>query len=182
MAQRPAVFVTAILAASSIAACSGDGAGLTGASLTSASITNYEPSSLFSPAGHSVAALPDGRFRITAAGSATTPTARVEKIAMARAAEYGVESGHKFFRTEAPQFSIICGKRERVDRGQMTKIPPRGYGVVVLDVTYAKDPVDPSFRPTKATAEALKAEIAGEVPAPEAQSEIKSRVDAQCGT
>ncbi|MGQ0457574.1 MAG: hypothetical protein ACT4OU_10985 [Hyphomicrobium sp.] len=165
------------LVCAALAACGADLAG----NLTGAPITGYEASNVISPTGHSVAAYGDGRFRITATGSSTTPKARVEKIALARAAEYGVESGHKFFKTDAPRHSILCGKKQTSERGQTVNLPARGYAVVQVDVSYAKDAADPTYRATKETAEILKAEIAAEQPAPEAQAEIKAAVGAQCG-
>lgn len=165
----------AAFGASLVAAC---GADLIGAG--NASVTGYEAASLFGPTGHTVSQLPDGRIRVTATGSAATSKARVEKIALARAAEYGAESGHKFFRAELPQHSIKCGKRERIERGEKIKIAPRGYSVVDLDVIYANDLADVTFKPTKDTADSLKAEILSEPAVPDEQA--KAAVDAQCGT
>lgn len=177
MSRRRPYSLLSIVAGALLAACGADLAG----NLTGLPITGYEASSAFAPTGHSVAAIGEGRFRITATGSATTPKARVEKIALARAAEYGAESGHKFFRADAPQHSILCGKKQTSERGQTVKLAPRGYSVVQLDVSYAKDAADPTYRPTKEMAETLKAEIAADAPAPEAQAEIKAAVSAQCG-
>ncbi len=89
----------------------------------------------------------DGRVRVTATGSAATPKARVEKIAMARAAEYGIERNASYFQTSAPQFSIRCGKREYLEKGEKKKLPARGYSVVEIDVAYATTPADASYRP-----------------------------------
>lgn len=175
MADRLASASAIAAVASLVAACGADLINPGGAP-----ITGYEASNVFAPTGHSVSQLADGRVRVTATGSAATSKARVEKIALARAAEYGAESGHKYFRTEPPQHSIKCGKRQRVERGETIKLPARGYSIVDLDVTYANDLTDQTFKPTKDTAEALKAEIAAE-PAV-ADDAAKATVDAQCGT
>ena len=152
-----------------------------GGSLQGDSITAYEASSAFSPTGHHVAALGDGRYRITATGSAATPKSRVEKIAMARAAEFGIEQKHKFFQAAPAQFSIRCGKREYLEKGEKRHLPARGYAVVELDVVYANDAPDVNFRPVKDVSSALQTELQTETIAPEAMAEAAREVNAQCG-
>lgn len=175
MPQRKWRLALASAAAIAVAACGADLAG----SLTGNSVTGYEASSAFGPTGHSVSALGKNRVRVTATGSAATPPARVEKIALARAAEYGADAGHKFFKADQPQHSVRCGKRQTSERGNIVKLPAKGYAVVDVDVTYASAATDPTFRPTKDTADALKAELAGEAVAPDTAA--KAAVEQQCG-
>ena len=128
-----------------------------------------------------MAALGDGRYRITATGSAATPKSWVEKIAMARAAEFGIEQKHKFFQAAPAQFSIRCGKREYLEKGEKRHLPARGYAVVELDVVYANDAPDVNFRPVKDVSSALQTELQTETIAPEAMAEAAREVNAQCG-
>jgi len=150
--------------------------------MQSSSITGYEASSAFSPTGHHVAELGDGRYRVTATGSAWTPKSRVEKIALARAAEFGIEQKSKFFQTSPPQTSIRCGKREYIEKGEKKRLPARGYSVVEVDVVYANQPTDPSYRPVKEVSAALQAELLAEAVADDAKQAAAAEVAAQCGT
>ena len=168
---------TGVAAAILLTGCGADLA----ATMQGSSVTDYQAASMFSPTGHSVAALADGRFRVTATGSPTTPVARVEKIAAARAAEFGSEQHKKFFQTSTPQASIRCGKREYLEKGEKKKLPMTGYSVVEIDVTYADVASDASFRPVNATAGALKAELQADVVAEEARNQSAAAVRAQCG-
>lgn len=118
---------------------------------------------------------------MTATGSAATPKARVEKIALARAAEYGIENNSKYFQTSAPQFSIRCGKRDYVERGQKKTLPARGYSVVEIDVAYAATPADASYRPARETGAALRAELQSETVAAADKQAAFAEVAAQCG-
>ncbi len=144
-----------------------------------APVTGYQEASAFSPLGHSVAGLADGRVRVTATGSPTTPIARLQKIALARASEYGSAERRKFFQASAPVPSIRCGERQHTERGVTKKLPARGYNVVEIDVTYSDTASDPTFVVTKATAAQLKAELLADQVAPDAAA--AAAVVAQCG-
>lgn len=173
--------VAAATAAAVFASClAGCGADLAGG-LQTQSITSYEAANALSPTGYQVTDLGDGRIRVTATGSAATPKARVEKIAVARAAEYGIERNSKYFQTSAPQFSIRCGKRDYVERGQKKTLPARGYSVVEIDVVYAATPADASYRPARETGAALRAELQSETVADADKQAAFAEVAAQCG-
>lgn len=174
MRLRPA----AALIVCAIAGCGTD----LGSALQPNSVTAYGAASAFSPTGHHVADLGGGRYRITATGSAATPKARVEKIAMARAAEFGTENGGRYFQAAAPQFSIRCGKRDYIEKGEKKKLPARGYTVVQVDVAYSNAPADPSYRAAKDVSDALKAELQAEAVAEDAKQAALAEVTAQCGT
>lgn len=175
--HRPDGVTAAAFLALAVAACGSD----LGGGLQPNSVTAYEAASAFSPTGHHVADLGGGRFRVTATGSAATPKSRVEKIAMARAAEFGIENGGKYFQAAAPQFSIRCGKRDYVEKGEKKVLPARGYTVVQLDVAYSNAPPDPSYRAAKDVSDALKAELQAEAVAEEAKQAALAEVTAQCG-
>ncbi|MBR2534890.1 MAG: hypothetical protein IKE66_02340 [Hyphomicrobium sp.] len=168
-----------VLVATGLAAA-GCGSDL-GGGLQPNTVTAYEAASAFSSTGHHVADLGGGRYRVTATGSAATPKARVEKIAMARAAEFGVENNGKYFQPAAPQFSIRCGKREYLEKGEKKTLPVRGYTVVQVDVAYSNTQTDPSYRAAKDVSETLKAELQGEQVADEARQAATAEVTAQCG-
>lgn len=143
-----AQLVPALLMGVTLAGC--------GASLTdmadSSAVVGYKPASLFSPAGYSIENNPNGGIRVTAAGAPSTPATRLEKIALARAAEYGAEQHLKTFKSEPPQHGFKCGKSEVSDKGQIRKIKPFDLRTVQIDVTYPKDEDDPATRKTKETA------------------------------
>lgn len=166
-----------LAAAAALAACSGDLSGL-----QAKPVTGYIAANALAPTGHSVSTLPDGRYRVTATGSPYTPANRLEKIAMARAAEYGMEQKMKFFQASAPQAAVRCGKTEYIERGTKKKLPATGYRVVEIDVAYANNQSDPSFQPAKQTADTLKAELVSEVVPEETKDAIAAEVKAQCGT
>lgn len=144
-------------------------------------VTGYHAANFLLPQGYSVAALDGGRVRITAIGSSETPPARVERIALARAAEYGVEQGKKFFQATAPVHSVKCGKRDQIVNGQKAATRPTHYAVAEIEVTYANEPGDGKAQPTNDTAAALKAEIQNEVVSAEAQNQAATDVLAKCG-
>lgn len=153
-----------------------------GGGLQTNAVTSYGAANALSPTGHQVTDLGDGRYRITATGSAATPKARVEKIALARAAELGVERNSKYFQAATPQFSIRCGKREYIEKGQKRYLPPRGYSVVEIDVAYANTPADPSYRSARDVNAALQAEFQTEAVADADKQAAMAEVAAQCGT
>lgn len=144
-------------------------------------VTGYVASNAFSPPGYSLAALPDGRFRVTATGNASTPASRVEKIALARAADYGQEQHKKFFSATAPQSTVRCGKRDAAIKGEKVKLPATGYTVSEIDVTYSDAANDPSFKAVRETAEALKAELLAEQVPADLQGQTFADIKARCG-
>jgi hypothetical protein len=159
----------------------GCGADLSSVPLQANAVTGYQASSMFDPAGHSLSALPDGRFRVTATGSAGTPKERVEKIAVARAAELGAEMHKKWVQTSAPQHTIRCAKRDYSERGTRVYRPKVGYAVVEVDATFADTAVDPSYKEVRGLADTLKAELQSEVVPPEVQAQAAAEVRSQCG-
>ena len=143
-------------------------------------ITGYEAANYFSPVGYSVTQTSDGHFRITTVATVATPKDRVEKIAQARAAEYGNEASKKFYQAQPARLSIRCGKTEKIEKGQKIAVAPHDYAVAEVDVIYADTAVDPSYRATKDTAETLKAELQSQVVAGDAQSGFGPEALAQC--
>jgi len=170
------IVVMGALAAMLSAGCSADLA-QTGAPGT---IAGYHSASAFSPVGHSLSSLPDGRLRVRAAATPGTPPARVEKIAMARAAEYGVELSKKAFTASAPSHSVSCGKTSYLQKGEKVTVRPTDLRVVEIDVSYETPLGAPGARPTKETAETLKAELAAEAVSPDVDAANTADIARQC--
>lgn len=157
------------------------GCGASIGDLSTGSIAGYTEANMFSPQGYKIAALPEGGFRVTATGSAGTPPERLEKIAIARAADYGVEQHLKSFKATTPQRGFNCGKSETISKGEKVKLAVADYRVVQVDVTYSNDANDPSARSSKETAEQLKAQIATESVPPDVQQALIQDTARQCG-
>jgi hypothetical protein len=151
------------------------------ADLSTSSVAAYQPASVFSPNGYSVSANADGSLRVTASGSPATPASRLEKIALARAAEYGDEQRAKTFMATAPQTGITCGKTKVSNKNGQTAIKPLDYRVVALDVTYDPKMPGAEARQTRQTAAALKAELQAESVPPEMQTAAAQEVAQHCG-
>ncbi len=157
------------------------GCGATMGDLATSSVTGYEAANLFSPTGYSISNNADGSVRVTAAGPPGTPAARLEKIAMARAAEYGDEQHQKTFMASPAETSIKCGKTKTADKGTQVKIKPTDLRIVAIDVSYSPNTADARARPVRGTADALKAEIASETVPPDVQAAATQEVAQQCG-
>jgi hypothetical protein len=159
----------------------GCGANLNGLVTSSTTVANYQPASVFAPTGYSLSNNADGSLHITAAGPPGTPADRLERIALARAAEYGDEQHLKSFKATPPQTSITCGKTKVYIKGEATNIKPMDYRVVAVDVTYGTDALDPQARKSRETAETLKAQLASEAVPPDVQTAAAQEVAQQCG-
>jgi hypothetical protein len=144
-------------------------------------VAGYQPASLFAPTGYSMSNNADGSLHVTAAGPPVTPADRLEKIALARAAEYGYEQHIKTFKATPAAVSITCGKTKVSIKGQQTDIKPTDYRVVAIDVMYGTDALDPQVRKSAETADALKAQIASETVPADVQSASAQEVARQCG-
>jgi hypothetical protein len=148
---------------------------------STSAVAGYQPASLFSPTGYSVSNNADGSLHVTAAGPPGTPADRLEKIALARAAEYGNEQHIKTFKATPAEVSITCGKTKVSIRGQQTDLKPTDYRIAAIDVTYGTDALDPQVRNSQETANALKAQLASETVPPDVQSAAAQEVAQRCG-
>lgn len=157
------------------------GCGATLGDLTTGSVTNYQAANLFAPAGYSISANSDGSIHVSAAGSPGTPSDRLEKIALAAAADYGAQQHQKTFTSTLAQTSFKCGKTKMSEKGQQVTIKPTDLRIVAIDVTYGRDGLAPAARNTRETADALKAQLATETVAPDVQAAATQEVSQQCG-
>ncbi len=178
-AMVPLRRLAAVLAGSLLLA--GCGATMGDLATSSTSVAGYEAANLFSPTGYSISNNADGSVRVTAAGPPGTPAARLEKIAMARAAEYGDEQHQKTFIASPAETSIKCGKTKTADKGTQVKIKPTDLRIVAIDVSYSPNTTDARARPVRGTADALKAEIAADTVPPDVQAAAAQEVAQQCG-
>jgi hypothetical protein len=171
----PAVAAVSALAVS-LAGC--------GASLgdfSTASVTDFQQANLFAPAGYSISNNADGSIRVTAAGSPSTPSDRLVKIAMAAAADYGNVQHQRTFTATQPQTTFKCGKTKTSDKGKVINIKPVDLRVVSIDVTYGRDGIAPAARNSRETAEQLKSELTTETVPPDVQAAATQEVVQQCG-
>jgi hypothetical protein len=149
---------------------------------SASSIASYQAASIFTPSnGYSVSANADGSLHVTAAGPPATPADRLEKIALARAAEYGNERHAKTFKATPPQTSIRCDKTKIFTKEGQVNVRPVDYRVVAIDVTYDADSQGPGVQQIHGTADALKAEIASQSVPPDVQAAATQEVAQRCG-
>lgn len=168
-----------MLLAAAIAVLGGCGADLT-SSLQANSVAAYQQANAFSPIGYSIVAIDESRVRVVAVGTSSTPKDRIEKIAMARAAEYGEEQKKRYFQAGPARHSVRCGKTQRLEKGQKIAMQANDYPVAEVDVVYADTPADPTFRGTRETAQALKTELQTDVVPPEIRAEAAGFVASEC--
>ena len=157
------------------------GCGATLGDLTTGSVTNYQAANLFAPAGYSISNNADGSIHVTAAGSPGTPSDRLEKIALAAAADYGAQQHQKTFTSTPAQTSFKCGKTKMSEKGHQVTIKPTDLRIVSIDVTYGRDGIAPAARGTRETADTLKGQLATETVPPDVQAAATQEVSQQCG-
>jgi hypothetical protein len=157
------------------------GATMNDLTTSSTTVAGYQAANLFSPTGYSMSSNADGSVRVTAAGPPATPADRLEKIALARAAEYGDEQHLKTFTATPAQTSFKCGKTEFYVKGEKNKVMPLDYRVVAIDVSYGTDAMSPAARNTRETAQTLKAQLASETVPPNVQAAATQEALQQCG-
>ena len=171
-----------MLAAALLGACSGDGGpSLPAGPLAQGSVTSYTAANAILTQGHSETELGPGQFRVKAKGSSVTPPARLEKIAMARAAEIGVEQNQKFFKPGPFVHSAMCAAAKDLPN-KSGKLGAVRSPVVEMDVVYAKDAAgDPAFLPAADTFAQISAEIASEAVTAEAKAAAAAEIASKCG-
>ncbi|MDX2309489.1 MAG: hypothetical protein NW216_14710 [Hyphomicrobium sp.] len=170
----------ACLALSGLAGCGATlNNGQTGA-LTGGSAISYQASNVVFPNGYSEAAVGPDKYRVRATGDMRQSRAALEKLAMTRAADIGQSMNQKYFRVDAVSENVICGRRKSSGRdAQEIVIKPKR--TVDLEVSFAKEQVDPSWLASKESFALMRGELdtlgAPDVP-PEA---ISSELAMKCG-
>ncbi len=108
-----------------------------------ASVTTYGAANAIVTTGYSEKELAPDRFEVRVKGSIVTPPERLEKIALARAAEIGIEQKFKFFKSGAFAHSVMC-KEAKNAAHKNGKVAADRAPAVTVDVVYAKGLSDPS--------------------------------------
>lgn len=143
------------------------------------SVATYGPANAIMPVGYFQKPIGDQQFQVGASGTEATPTERIEKIATARAAEIGVDQKLPYFKVANITRGMSCTKK--LTNAKYGDMPPTYHPTVILDVVYAKSPVDADYRSSRDTFSQLKAEIDSEVVAPETAAATAANSRAQCG-
>lgn len=156
------------------------GAGLTPISgLTTGSTTPYVQSSIYSPTGYTSKQIDETHFTVRATGSAGTTPARLERMALTRAAEIAGEEKFAWFKVENSEPGVACGKRLDGYKGASAKQSDMRYHR--LTVAYAKTQTDPTYQQADTAFTASKAALDAEAVSPEAaaagEAEIKQTCD-----
>lgn len=149
-----------------------------GADLSTGSIAPYEAANGFYPYGYQDTVINADQHKISASGSSTASKTRLEKIALTRAAEIGVEQRKAYFKVSNLTHSVKCTKKQNAS-AKFSETRASSRPVVTIDVVYADTPVDPEFRDSKSSLAEYKAALeADTAPADPAQS---SELSAKCG-
>ena len=172
--RRPISAVALAAALTTLAACGGPGV------ISAPSVATYMRSNAFVLAGYSEKTIDDTHYEVRANGTAGTPRARVEKIAMARAAEIGVEGKLRYFKVAGVRHGVQCGKKQEIYKGTPQKA--LHYPTVMLDVQYAKGnaPPDASWQVAADSHAKLLAELKGEAVVAEDAVAASEEIKAQC--
>ena len=142
--------------------------------------TGYTAANALFTLGFSEKELAPNQFTVRAKGTAVTPPARLEKIALARAAEIGVEQKMKFFKAAPAVHTIEC-KDAKVLPHKSGKTESTRSPVATLEAVYAKNQDDPAFLPSADTFARLSREISEEAVSAEVMAQVSSAVTAACG-
>jgi hypothetical protein len=156
-----------------LAGCAGGMPALGGAT------TAYSASNAILPIGYSETTIDATHYEVKASGSEQTSRERIEKIALARAAEIGVEQRLPYFKVAAVTHGAACSKKTR-GGPKVGDSPATSHPTVVLDVYYSKTPL-PDHRSSADTFAQVKAELDADVSPPEAQAAAAAQIRAECG-
>lgn len=142
-------------------------------------VASYAPATIFSPEGYGQTKIDDTHYRVEATGTESTPKARVEMMARARAAQIGVETKQRYFKVTSVQHGVACKKRRDSYKGEATA--PSSRPTAVAEVVYADTQADPEFTDAETAFVQLKADLADQTIAPEALAAAAQETRASCG-
>lgn len=176
--KRP--WLICVLAICAVLAACSDGAApiLTAGGLGSP--TGYWHANAIVKSGFSETELSPDSLRVRVEGTGSTPRARIELIARARAAELGVERKGKFFKPGPAAYSVVC-EDGKVLAHKSGKSLPVAAPVVEVDVVYAKSQVDPSYLPSAETFATLTRALNAQTFDAESRQASAAEVKAACG-
>lgn len=156
-----------------LAACAG------GPSVTGGGVAEYAPANAIFPVGFSETLVGENHYQVSASGNTTTPLERVEKIAMARAAELGTGLKAGYFKIAGTTRDVVCSKKK--PGYKVPDTPASARPKVTLDVIYAATALDPEFRNAAETFARLSEELKSESYPPEVMQAAAAGVKANCG-
>jgi hypothetical protein len=171
MARTRLLVILSIAGAAAFAGCAGT-------DLATGSIAPYEAANSFYPYGYRDTVVAENQHQVTASGSAAASKSRLEKIALRRAAEIGVDKRKKFLKVGTASFGVSCTKKQEMTHKGRTA-PPGARSTVVVDVFFADTQVDETYKDTKtALAESMAALESDNTTADPTDVEA---IKAQCG-
>ena len=141
-------------------------------------VASLSAANALAPSGYSETKVSDTQYQVLATGTEATPKARIEKIARARAAQIGMEQRLKYYKVASVEFGIVCSKKHEFYKGGATTAGSRQ--TALIDVVYAKEPVDASYVASAASYEALNGELNSEVIPAEAKAAAEQEARAGC--
>ncbi len=165
--------VTALLSA-----CAGGSGGGGLGLLPSGMVAGYEPANAILPVGYSDQAVDDTHYRVRAHGNERTSRDRLEKIALTRAAQIGVDNHLPYFKVTSSSTSIECGKK--TDSYKAGSTPASIHPMLTYEVAYSKTPA-PDMRSSADTFAQAKADLDADNPTPEARAAATQDAKARCG-
>ncbi len=142
-------------------------------------VASFGASNVLSPSGYTQTKVSDTQYQVKATGTEATPKARIEKIARARAAQIGIEEKLKYYKVTSVQFGVVCDKKHEFYKGGATANGSRQ--TVLVDVVYAKEPLDPTYVSAKESFEALNGELDNEVIPPDQKAVAEQESRSACG-
>lgn len=180
--RRFVTFVRVVGVGGLLAGCSGLAApsvGLPGVG-GMADVTGYSSANALITTGYSDNELAPDRYEVRAKGSAATPPARLETIALARAAAIGVELKMPYFKVSAAAHSIICKPARDVGH-KGARVAAVAAPAVSFEAVYAKAAIEPSYQLSSETFDRLRQELADETVSAEGMAAAVSAIQARCG-
>lgn len=124
--------------------------GCGGSDLSTGSIAPYEAANTFYPYGYQDSVVSENERRVVASGSGRASKTRLEKIALTRAAQIGVDQRKHYFKVVTVTHGVAC-ERKLLGSHKRAETPAAVRPTVTLDVVYADTPAGPDFRESKAS-------------------------------
>lgn len=165
---KRATVLVALASACELAAGCGGGAQLPA---LGAGPVSYSSSNAFKPTGYNDTRLDDTHFQVRASGDSRTPLSRLEKMALVRAAEIGVEEKLDWFKIEGAETGVDCGKKVEGYKGPGAK--QSAIRTHRIRVAYAKTQIDPTYQKADTTFASAKAELDADAGIADASSEAE---------
>jgi hypothetical protein len=142
-------------------------------------VASFGASNVLSPSGYAQTKISDTQYQVKATGTEATPKSRIEKIARARAAQIGVEEKLKYYKVTNVQYGAVCDKKHEFYKGGATAAGSRQ--TVLVDVVYAKEPLDSTYVSSKESFDALNGELDNEIIPADAKAVAEQEARVACG-